>query len=201
MARMAQLSVDGRTHIDEVCVTFPRLGSVWKYVHEHMEKELFCHLQFVLRVAMDMVHEYPWVHKECVFVASLMHDIGRPHSSEVDPHEWVGARMVYHILPWMWYSREEIDIISWCVMRHNGKLWFQNYEEEIVANADASSKVLYHEAFALLCKKEGYEEKARWCQKYLEKWWSLITLDLLRERARPKYEAINDIYDQILVER
>jgi HD superfamily phosphodiesterase len=52
-----------------------------------MEKELLCHLQFVLFTASEITHEFREVHRECIFVASLIHDIGRPYSSEENPHE------------------------------------------------------------------------------------------------------------------
>ena len=56
-----------------------------------------------------------------------------------------------------------------CTQKHNGHYGFETIEEEIVANADSASKILFHEAFMLMCKKESFQEKAAWGIKYLEK--------------------------------
>lgn len=71
-------------------------------------------------------------------------------------------------------------------------------EEKIIVTADAASKVIYHQAFMLMCKKETFSERATWGLEYLEKGMKNIQFASLRKEIQPIYKRYEEIYRQVL---
>lgn len=83
-------------------------------------------------------------------------------------------------------------------LMHNKIDGFQSLEEEIISNADGLSKLLYHDMFMLMCKKDNYLDKTKWGLKYIEKGYSKLTLPGLKEEYKGLYESLKRRYENVL---
>lgn len=161
------------------------------------EKEYYCHVQFVRKVGLELAKKYK-VDKEVIEVACLLHDIGRDNELEGEDHGDAGARISSELLKKGDFTAEETYIILSCIKKHNKEnKSVLTLEEKVVITADCASKVLYHEAFMLMCKKPTYVEKLAWGQKYLEKGYRNIKFPDYKLKIAPKYKALKDIYRSV----
>ncbi len=160
------------------------------------EKEYYCHIQFVVKLGLKLSRTHN-VDSRVIELSCLLHDIGRDHEEGEEDHADAGARISTKILENLPISKNEKSIIVACVKNHNKILPEYSLEEKIVITADAASKVVYHEAFMLLCKKQTYTEKLAWGQKYLEKGYKKILFPEYKDRITKRYETINKVYQEV----
>ena len=166
------------------------------------KKEYLCHIQYVLKIAMKLTKDckdYD-IDPEIIELSCLLHDIGRGKELEGEGHSQTGKRITEEILQNSKFSNEKKQKIYSCILSHNSPSVPKSIEEEIVRSADAGSKVEYHEAFMLMCKKNTYEERLAWGIKYLQKGFDEISIDLYKEKCKPKYNSIIEIYNNIFKE-
>lgn len=167
-------------------------------VKEQFAKEYACHLVFVHKVAVELQQRYGG-DLEVIEIAAMAHDIGRVEDGDNSMHPEIGATK---IIPWLQefaYENEEAkSLIARCILMHNKVDGFQGIEEEIISNADGLSKLLYHDMFMLMCRKDNYLDKAKWGLKYIEKGYSKLTLPGLREEYKGLYEGLKGRYEGVL---
>lgn len=160
------------------------------------KKEYLCHIQFVVEIGLNLAKELG-ADLNIIETACWLHDIGRDKELPGEKHPQTGRRMAEEILKDTEFSDKQKQKIYACILSHNADTTPLSIEEQIVRTADGGSKVEYHEAFMLLCKKETYEERLAWGIKYLEDGFTSISLDSYRQRIEPKYNSIIDIYNKI----
>jgi putative nucleotidyltransferase with HDIG domain len=161
------------------------------------KKEYACHLQYVVEAGLRLAKEYK-VDEDVIETACLLHDIGRDKELPGEVHSQTSHRLVADILADSPLSEAQRENVLACVLLHNSEETPETIEQQIVRSADAGSKVEYHEAFMLMCKKQTYEEHLAWGMKYLEKGYRKTCLESYRSRIQEKYEAINLIYQRTL---
>ncbi len=166
------------------------------------KKEYLCHIQYVLKIAMKLTKDCKdyEIDPETIELACLLHDIGRGEELEGEKHGQAGKRIAKKILQNSNFSDEKKQQIYSCILSHNSPTVPESIEEEIVRSADAGSKVEYHEAFMLMCKKNTYEERLAWGIKYLQKGFDKISINSYKEKCKPKYNSIIEIYNNIFKE-
>lgn len=160
------------------------------------KKEYLCHIQYVVEIGLNLAKELG-VDLNVIETACWLHDVGRDKELPGENHAEAGRRMAEEILRDTEFTEEQKQKIYACILSHNSDVVPFSTEEQIVRTADGGSKVEYHEAFMLLCKKETYEERLAWGIKYLEDGFSSISIDSYRQRIEPKYISIIDIYNKI----
>jgi putative nucleotidyltransferase with HDIG domain len=160
------------------------------------KKEYHCHIQFVVKVGVDLAKKYG-ANEQIIELSCLLHDIGRDHERETEDHADAGARIADELLQGMDVPQSERATITACIKNHNKTLPTYTLEEKIVISADCASKVLFHEAFMLLCKKQTYAEKLVWGKKYLEKGYHKILFPEYKEVITPRYNIIREVYDAV----
>ncbi len=163
----------------------------------YMPIEYYCHLQFVLKVAREL-HAVKGGDLHIIETGAICHDYGRGHDGDNSMHAEVGSEKIKVFLQKHGCSIDVANHIARCTLMHNKTTGFETIEEEIVANADQLSKVIYHDAFMLLVKKETFQERARWGLKYLEKGFNNSTFTDIREAYRPLYEQKKQIFESVL---
>jgi len=166
---------------------------ILKEVLKEHGKEYACHLQYVVKIGMTLA-DIHGVNKECIEIACLLHDIGRGLKSETQTHEEIGYEISKELLRESPFTNEEKEIILSAILHHNSVEVPSSMEEKIVRTADSGSKVEYHEAFMLMCKKETYKERLEWGIKYLEKGYLKICLPEYKELVTEKYNSIKHTY-------
>ncbi len=159
-------------------------------------KEYNCHIKFVVEIALKLANEFK-CDRQTVEIAALLHDIGRDQEKGAETHPEAGERIASKLIEEISPGLPEKEIILSCIRNHgsNGK----SVEEKIIASADAASKVIYHLAFMLMCKKDTFEERAEWGLKYLEKGMKKISILSLRKQASSYYKEYRKIYKQVLL--
>lgn len=161
------------------------------------EKEYNCHIKFVVQIAVELATQYH-VDWECMHIAWLLHDIGRDQELPGEEHEVAGGRIAKKFLEQLNVDSRDIQCIVWCITNHNSHDSEHSIEEKIIITADSASKILYHQAFMLMCKKESYQERAKRGIKYLEKGIRGIQFDTYREKMQKQYEYYLALYNQVL---
>ncbi|OGI59670.1 hypothetical protein A3C60_01870 [Candidatus Nomurabacteria bacterium RIFCSPHIGHO2_02_FULL_37_45] len=161
------------------------------------KKEYVCHIQYVVKIGLELAEENK-VDPNIVEIACLLHDIGRDKELPGEHHSQTGKRIAEEILKDSLLSQEQQKKIVQCILAHGFDDTPLSTEEQIVRSADAGSKVEYHEAFMLMCKKITYEERLAWGNKYLQKGFEKISIQSYKEKVEQKYTAINAIYQKIL---
>jgi putative nucleotidyltransferase with HDIG domain len=159
-------------------------------------KEYACHVQFVAKIGCELAEKYN-ADKLVVELACLLHDIGRHLEKEGEGHEQAGARVAQDILKDIAISTERKNLILKCIINHNAISGLESVEEQIVSTADGASKILHHEAFMLMCKKENHVDRLLWGQKYLEKGYKQILLPEVLTQVHKKYAEITMIYNMV----
>ncbi len=165
-------------------------------IKEKHEKEFYGHLQFVAKIGLHLSKKYktdPLV----IEISCLLHDLGRRQENENENHAQASYRLVKPFLEKFQLSNQQKKLILQSILNHQGQEIPKSIEEAIVITADASSKVLYHEAFMLLCKKNNYQDRLKWGLKYLEKGFHSIVFPDFKEKVRPKYEYLKEIYSLV----
>ena len=162
------------------------------------KKEYVCHLQYVVEIGMRLANAYPSVDPLVIEVACLLHDIGRDKELPGEVHAQTGHRLGGEILKNTQLSEDQKKNILSCILLHNSDDIPETIEQQIVRTADAGSKVEYHEAFMLMCKKPTYNERLAWGIKYLEKGYKKICIDSYQVQIQKKYEMIHSIYEKTL---
>lgn len=170
--------------------------TILERLHQEKEKELHCHVQFVVRIGLELAKQFA-VDSKIIELSCLLHDIGRDLEIGDEDHGDAGARIAQEILVKASIPPEEIAVILDCIRFHNKELPHYTLEQKIVITADSASKVQYHEAFMLLCKKQTYDEKLSWGKKYLEKGYNNTILSEYKHIVEEKYRTIKKIYDAI----
>lgn len=164
---------------------------------EEKKKEYLCHIQYVVKIGLNLAQALK-VDTGVIEAACWLHDIGRDKELPEEKHTQTGKRMAEEILQNSEFTEEQKHKIYSCILSHNAHTVPLSLEEQIVRTADGGSKVEYHEAFMLLCKKTTYEERLAWGIKYLEDGFQSISIESYRRRIEPKYTAIRKTYDNIL---
>jgi putative nucleotidyltransferase with HDIG domain len=159
-------------------------------------KEYLCHVQYVVEIGSRLAKEYH-VDEAIIETACLLHDIGRDKELPGEKHCQAGKRIAEELLTNSNFNGIQKEKIFSCILSHNSQEIPVTIEEQIVRTSDGGSKVQYHEAFMLLCKKNAYEERLAWGMKYLEKGYSNISLELYKKEVEQKYFEIASIYKKI----
>jgi putative nucleotidyltransferase with HDIG domain len=171
-------------------------ATVMRKLLEHHEKEYHCHVQFVRDIGVELARTHH-ADEQLIEIACLLHDIGRDQELPGEEHPETGARIVRELLTDTALTADEVELIAQCVKHHGEQSPDASIEEKIVLTADAASKVLYHEAFMLMCKKQTYEEKLAWGNKYLEKGYTKCAFEDYKQRIYPRYKQLRAIYDAV----
>ncbi len=162
------------------------------------EKEYYCHVQFVSSIGSELAKTCK-VNKSLVETACLLHDIGRDFEIKNEDHGDAGERISKDILHQSGFTFQEQKLILKCIKNHCKELPPEklSVEERIIITADSASKVLFHEAFTLLCKKQTYSEKLEWAKKYLEKGYKNILFSDYKTSIESRYRIIKNIYEAV----
>ena len=163
----------------------------------NMTKEYRCHIQFVIKIAIDLAKKMG-VDVKIVEIAALFHDVGRGKERENESHPEAGARIVEEIIDKLTPNISEKEIILNCIKNHSGKNPVMTTEEKIIITADGASKIIYHQAFMLMCKKESFEERAAWGLKHLEKNINKILFPEFKKEIEPIYKKYKEIYGEVI---
>ena len=163
----------------------------------YMPKEYYCHLQFVHLMARELMRTRP-CDREVVEVASILHDYGRVPDGDNSSHAEIGSKKAESFLLNLGYDNAITQHISRCILMHNKTEGFATLEEEIIMNADQISKIVYHEAFMLLVKKETFEERARWGIKYLDKGYAHTTFEDVKKKYKHIYLQKREVLQRVL---
>jgi HD superfamily phosphodiesterase len=162
------------------------------------KKEYLCHLRYVAEIGVRLAKAQGNINIPMITVACLLHDIGRDKELSGETHAQTGRRIAEGILKDSAFNEEEKQVIYRCIEAHNMDDEVpESIEEQIVRSADAGSKVEYHEAFMLMCKKVTYEERLAWGMKYLEKGFRKVSIDSYKQELLPKYQSIHTVYESI----
>ena len=159
-------------------------------------KQYYCHIQFVVEIALRLCEEYNG-DKEIIEIAAMLHDIGRDNEINEETHYEAGKRIAKEILKDIEIDNVKKEKILKCISNHDGKEEPSFLEESIIITADAGSKIEFHEAFMLMCKKKTYDEKLEWGEKYLEKGFLNIKIESYRDKITSKYQELKSIYTKI----
>ena len=157
------------------------------------EKEFYCHIQFVLKVGLELAQSYN-ADPKIIELSCLFHDIGRDQEIGEEDHGDSGARIAADLLANTKIPPDETNIILGSIRSHTKKLPKYTLEQKILITADNASKVLYHEAFMLLCKKQTYAEKLAWGIKYLEKGYKNTLFSEYKKQISHKYWDLKETY-------
>lgn len=162
------------------------------------KKEYLCHLRYVAEIGLRLAKEHGGLDLDVIEASCLLHDIGRDKEFPGEDHAETGRRIAKEVLKNSKFTEEQKQKIYLCISSHGSDEVPKTIEEQIIRSADAGSKVEYHEAFMLMCKKTIYEERLAWGMKYLHKGFNKISILWYKKKVRPKYESINEIYQNIL---
>lgn len=169
-------------------------GALHDLLSDH-EKEYACHVEFVRKIGLELAARYN-ARKDTVDIACLLHDIGRGREIGQEEHEDVSVRIARELI-------KDIDpvkqgLILACIAHHNNKHPVDTIEERIIICADSGSKVVYHSAFMLMCRKEGHIERAKWGLKYLEKGYKNAgVIPEYQMEIETEYLRLKSVYQQV----
>lgn len=158
-------------------------------------KEYACHVQYVVEIGVRLAREYS-ADPDMIELACLLHDVGRDKELPGEDHAQTSRRLAEGLLADASLPSGQLEKILSSIEHHNSDALPETIEQRIVRTADAGSKIEYHEAFMLMCKKQNYEERLTWGMKYLEKGYEKICIDPYRQSIQEKYESIANIYNK-----
>lgn len=161
------------------------------------KKEYACHVQYVARIGLRLAQELS-ADPDVVEIACLLHDVGRDKERDGENHAETSRRLAEGILQGSPLSGSQLQAIYASILTHGSVEVPEMVEQQIVRSSDAGSKVEYHEAFMLMCKKPTYEERLAWGMKYLEKGYRNVCIDSYRSEIQKKYEEISALYRDTL---
>lgn len=168
-------------------------------VKHKFEKEYICHLRIVYNIAIELHKKYGG-NSHAIKIASIAHDIGR-NKKDNNNHAENGVKEFEKLAKELKLSSKISEIVARCILMHNKKSGFKNIEEKIISNADALSKIIGHQEFMLMCKKNNYYDKALWGLKHLEKNYQKITFTEEKRKYSPLYKDLKKRYDDIIKEK
>jgi putative nucleotidyltransferase with HDIG domain len=160
-------------------------------------KEYACHVQYVAQIGIRLAREVG-ADVAVVEVACLLHDIGRDKELPGEDHAQTSERIARGLLEQSSFSDSQRELIFESILLHGSDTIPEKIEAQIVRSADAGSKVEFHEAFMLMCKKPTYEERLAWGMRYLEKGYEKISIESYKTRLRDKYDSISAMYKSTL---
>lgn len=166
-------------------------------VFKENKKEYSCHIQYVVEAGLRLAEEYG-ADKDIIETACLLHDIGRDKEVSGEAHSQTSRRMAVSLLADSPLNEIQREKALDCIEFHNSEETPESIEQQIVRSADAGSKVEYHEAFMLMCKKQTYQERLAWGMKYLEKGYRKTCLDSYRDHIQERYDSIRSVYQRTL---
>lgn len=178
--------------IKEACINL--LLQQWK------QKEYNCHIIFVAQIAERLAKKHN-TDSERMYIAWLLHDIWRDQELPWEEHGITWGRITKQLLSKLNVNAHDTQCIIGCVVNHNNHISKKSLEEKIIMTADSASKILYHQAFMLMCKKDNYKDRAAWWIKYLNKWLKGIQFDDVYTQAYPIYNNYMSIYNEVLSEK
>lgn len=164
---------------------------------EEKRKEYACHVSYVAKIGKQLAEQLS-ADVDVVEMACLLHDIGRDKELSGEDHSETSLRIAKDILRDSNFTPAQLNLIYDSILTHGSDDIPETIEQKIVRSADAGSKVEFHEAFMLMCKKTTYEERLVWGQKYLESGFEKICIEPYREKLREKYQSIKSIYESTL---
>jgi len=164
---------------------------------KHHEKEYRCHVRFVVEMAIALAKEHG-ASEKIVHIAALLHDIGRGQEQNGEHHRDASVTIATEFLATLELDDAERGTIIGCIGNHDAAVPPRCIEESIIISSDSGSKVLWHEAFMLMCKKETFRERAEWGRSYVVKGFNRTTLPDVKELIRPEYERLLALYDRVL---
>ena len=167
------------------------------FVKEKHRKEWHCHIQFVLHLADRYASVYD-ANRDIVRLSAILHDIGRDQELPEEHHEQAGVRIASEWMAAQNTTTIDKELVLRCIANHGADVSPRTIEEKIVITADAASKIEFHEAFMLLCKKTTHEERAMWGMNYLQKGYAKIQFNEVRSEIDPLYARIKMIYEDVL---
>jgi len=173
------------------------LKKIEKQVKEEFGKEYACHLKIVQKIAIDLQKKFGG-DLDIIKLVAVAHDIGRVQDGDNELHAERGSLRIKEWLKDEDIAVDTINKISRCVLMHNKTKGFKSLEGEIIRNADLLSKVVGHQEFMLMCKKDNYIDKAKWGLKHIEKGYTNLTIPTLKNEYKTVYEKIKRKYEDIL---
>lgn len=171
-------------------------NKIMNILMEEKKKEYVCHIQYVVHIGLRLATESK-VDLDIIETACLLHDIGRDKELEGEEHNQTGRRIAEEILVNSNFNKKQKEKIYECILLHGSDYVPESIEAQIVRSADAGSKVEYHEAFMLMCKKSTFEDRLAWGMKYLNKGFKNISIEFYKKELEKKYYSINKIYQNI----
>lgn len=173
------------------------INYILKLLLKEKEKEYYCHIQFVHLIGLHLTKRFGG-DSYTVEIACLLHDIGRDNEIDGESHPEASLRIATQILENFGICAEHTKIIKQCIVNHGMEVTPQYIEEKIVITSDAASKVVYHEAFMLMCKKTTCSERAAWGLGYVEKGFQKILFDEYKLEVQHGYLKLKDTYSKVL---
>lgn len=167
------------------------------YIQNKHEKEFYCHTQFVLKIGRYLLDRYGG-NKFVVEVSCILHDIGNRDELAGDYHGESSMPITNNILNVAEICPAHKALILQCIKNHDGLNKPASIEERIVITADAISKLIYHEAFMLLCEKDTFRKRAQWGIKCLELAISRSQFHDYTTECLSRYKWLKAMYIEIL---
>jgi hypothetical protein len=172
-------------------------STLLRKVFKENRKEYACHLQYVVDIGLRLARKFD-ADADVIETACLLHDIGRDKELPGEVHAQSGYRIAKELLAGGPFSSAQTNAILTAILHHNSDEVPGDVASQIVRTADAGSKVEYHEAFMLMCRKPTHQERLAWGMKYLEKGYAKICFDTYRQKIENKYQDIKSMYQQTL---
>jgi putative nucleotidyltransferase with HDIG domain len=128
-----------------------------------------------------------------VAVSAYLHDISYIMTKDHSTHEIEGSKFAKKYLSKFNISKDEITLISKCILNHRGskKTIKSTVEEEIIACSDAMDHIMRfeHMFYRKSRKIDDFDEVIYWLNKKLERGYKKITLKKGKDIVREKYLA------------
>jgi len=133
-----------------------------------------------------------------VIVAVYLHDLYYIQTRNHEIHEIEGAKFAKKFLLKYDLPKEEIELISRCILNHRGskKRKRESIEEKIISCADAMDHInRFQEMFYRRSKDMPYEDARIWLRNKLMRGWNKIELPRARKIIKKKYDAAKVIFN------
>jgi len=126
-----------------------------------------------------------------VIIAAYLHDIYHLQTKDHSIHEIKGAEFSKNYLKKFKLPKEEIELISRCILNHRGskKAKRETIEERIIACADAMDHInRFQQMFHRKSKVSNYEETIEWMKGKMQRGWNKLELKKARKIIKPRYK-------------
>ena len=154
------------------------------------------HILNVVRFSEMLADKYN-ANKFVVILASYLHDIVYIQTSNHETHEIIGAGFVKTYLSKFNIPKEEIDLVSLCVLNHRGskKSKKESVEEKIVASADAMDHIDRCLSMLYRSGNKDFNSALEFMKGKIKRSWEKIELTKAKEIIKPKYEAARVLFE------